>query len=74
MYIRKILDVLQLILIIFLIIFGSFIIYQIIRKILSGSWETEDIIISLLFLTIAIVFTIALNQIKLGTDYRYFKR
>jgi len=37
---------------ILLLIFAAYIVYQIIRKILGGSWESEQIIISLLILNI----------------------
>lgn len=74
MGLRKIIDVIQLILIIFSIIFGLFILYQVILKVLGGSWTTEAIIISFLFLLISIVFTIALNQIRFSVDYNYLKK
>lgn len=60
--------------IIFLIIFGLFVFYQIIKKILGGSWQTEDIIVALLILDITFTFTIALNQVKYNIDYNYFKK
>lgn len=71
---RKILDVMQLILLIFLIIFGLFILYQIIIKILGGSWTTEAVIISFLVLLIGMVFSIAVNLIRFNIDYNYFKK
>ncbi len=70
----KIIEIIQLIVIIFLIVFGLFIFYQIVKKILGGSWETEDIIVALLVLDITFTFTIALNQIKYNVDYNYFKK
>jgi len=71
---RRMFDVLQLILLIFLIVFGLFILYQIILKILGGSWTTEAVIISFLVLLISIVFSIAVSQIRFTTDYNYFKK
>ncbi len=70
----KALDIIQVILIIFLIVFGIFILYQIIRKILGGSWDNETIIISLLIFNISFTIAIALNLIKFNTDYNYFKK
>lgn len=67
-------DVIQLLLMIILIIFGLFLLYQVVLKILGGSWQTEDIIVSLLILSISFTFAIALNQIRYNVDYNYFKR
>ncbi len=67
-------DVIQLLLMIILIIFGLFLLYQVVLKILGGSWQTEDIIVSLLILSISFTFAIALNQIRYSVDYNYFKR
>jgi hydrogenase-4 membrane subunit HyfE len=71
---REILDVFYLVIIILVIIFGLFLLYQVILKILGGSWTTEAVVISLLVLLISMVFVIASSQIKLSVDYGYFKR
>ena len=63
----KINKILKVLLYIFLITFSIFIIYQIILKIIGGSWQTEDIIASLVILIITLLFTIAgflINQEK----------
>ena len=39
---------------IILVLFGVFIAYQILRKILGGSWQTESIIIALLLFNLGI--------------------
>ena len=70
---KKLIDIIQPILIILLILFGLFIIYQIIQKILGGSWETEDIIIALLIFNITLTFSLTLSQVKLSSDYNHFR-
>ena len=62
-------EVIQTTTIILLILFGIFIIYQIIRKIVGGSWATEDIIIALLIFNIGITFTLTINQTKLNLNH-----
>jgi len=70
---KRIVNTLQKILIIFLILFGIFISYQLIRKIFGGSWQTEDIIIALLIFTIGGVFTLVFNLSKLNSDFNHLK-
>lgn len=71
---KKALDIIQLIITILLIIFGLFILYQIILKISGGSWGKEDIIISMLIFSIGLTIATALNLIKFNIDYNYFKK
>lgn len=71
---KKIFDVMQLVSIIILIILGLFLAYQIIRKIFSGSWSSEDIILTLLVFNLGCVFTIILNLAKLNSDHYHLER
>lgn len=71
---KKIFETLQTILIIFLSIFGLFIAYQIILKITGHSWETEDIIITMLFFNIGLTFTIAFNLVQLKSDHNHLSK
>lgn len=71
---KKIIDKIQWVLIILLIIFGLFIAYQLIRKILGGSWSTENIIIALLMFNIGLTFTITISHTKLNSDYQHLER
>lgn len=64
---RKVIDILEIIIYLFLIGLAIFIIYQLIRKILGGSWETPDIMVALLIMTIGIVFNTALKLSKVET-------
>ena len=41
---------------ILLILFGLFIAYQVVKKLLGGSWETEGIIISLLIFNLGLTW------------------
>jgi hypothetical protein len=54
---------------ILLIILGLIIIYQLTIKILGGSWETEAIIIALLFLNLGLTWKLSLNLLKL--DFKF---
>lgn len=57
--------------VILLLLFGLFIIYQIIKKSIGGSWSTEDIIISLLIFNLGCIFTIGLTLAKLNSDHSH---
>ena len=67
---RETLNLIQNILIILIFIFGLFIAYQIILKIFGGSWETEDIVVTLLVLIIGSTFTIVINLAQLKSEHR----
>ena len=69
----RIIEIIQTVVIIFLILFGIFAAYQIVRKLIGGSWDTEDIILALLIFNIRFSFTIALNQMKSSSDHNYLK-
>ena len=56
---RKSTDIITLIIFIFIIVFGIFLSYQILKIILGGSWEVQDILISLSFLIISSLLGIA---------------
>ncbi|MFA6022837.1 MAG: hypothetical protein WC781_01995 [Candidatus Pacearchaeota archaeon] len=65
------LDIIQIIVTIILIIFAIVILYQIIKKILGGSWTTENIIVTLLVALIGLVFTNSIHLAKLSSDYKH---
>ncbi|MBM3234646.1 hypothetical protein FJZ19_06155 [Candidatus Pacearchaeota archaeon] len=56
---ERIREILNILILILLIAFSIFIIYQLIIKIFGGSWTTESIIVSLVLLIIASLFVIA---------------
>ncbi len=58
---------------IILIIFALFIIYQIIRKILGGSWETQDILIALMILLIGFIFNMTIKLTRLESNFNNLK-
>jgi len=57
--------------VILLIIFGLFIVYQVIKKAFGGSWTSEDIIISLLIFNLGCIFTIGLSLAKISSDHNH---
>ncbi len=52
-----------------LIIFGLFVAYQLLLKIIGGSWQTEALIIALLVTNIGLTFKLAVNFNKL--EFRF---
>jgi hypothetical protein len=73
MNLKKFIDKTQWILTLLLILFGLFIVYQLTRKILGGSWNTEDIIIALVVFNIGLTFTIATRLERLNSRHNYLK-
>ena len=64
-------DIIDKILTLVLIIFGIFLIYQVILFLVGGSWEFESIIIGLLILLITFIFKI---NTKIDTNLGEFKQ
>jgi len=60
----SLLDIFQIILTIILIIFSLFILYQIIKKIIGGSWSIEQVILALVIANIGVTFSLAIRQTK----------
>lgn len=54
---------------ILLILFGLFIAYQLVLKILGRSWQTEAMIIALLIFNIGLTWKLSLNFIKLDMKF-----
>lgn len=71
---KELTDILQFILTIVLVVFGLFLAYQIILKILGGSWSTENIIIAFLVFNIGLTFTIAFNLAQLRSDHNHLSK
>jgi len=57
-----------------LTVLAIFIVYQIIKKSLGGSWESEDIIIALLIFNLGCVFTIGLSLALLKSDHTHLEK
>lgn len=70
---KKILEIVEIIIKLFIIVFGIVIIYRVVLKILGGSWQTENIIIALLIANITLTFALAINQAKMGAEVGHFK-
>jgi hypothetical protein len=52
-------------------VLAMFIVYQLLRKIFGGSWETQDIVIALLMLMIGLMFNMAIKQAKFEARFHY---
>ncbi len=52
---------------------GIFVLIQLIRKILGGSWSSEDIVIGLLLFNLGSLFTIGMILVQLRSDHRHLK-
>ncbi|MBT5021802.1 hypothetical protein HOK51_02415 [Candidatus Woesearchaeota archaeon] len=60
--------------IVFLILFGLLIVYQIIKKMLGGSWSVEELVISLLVLNLGSTFTVGIMIAQNNSDLKYLKQ
>jgi len=58
---------------IFVILFGLYILIQILRIIFGGSWTTEDLIIGLLIFNLGSIFTIGVSVAQLKSDHNHLK-
>ncbi|HLC86180.1 MAG TPA: hypothetical protein VJG30_02760 [Candidatus Nanoarchaeia archaeon] len=56
-----------------IILFGFFIIYQVLRKIFGGSWSIEELNLSLLMLVVGMLFTIVIVLTQLYSDHNHLK-
>jgi uncharacterized integral membrane protein len=56
-----------------LTLFAAYLIFQIVRKLLGGSWTTEEIILSLLVFILGAVFTIGMMMVQLKSDHGHLK-
>ncbi|MFA4952864.1 MAG: hypothetical protein WC584_01430 [Candidatus Pacearchaeota archaeon] len=52
-----------------LILFGLFIAYQLLRKIIGGSWQTETLIIALLVFSLGLTWKMNNNLWKLNSKF-----
>lgn len=58
---------------IILTIFAAYLIYQIIRKMIGGSWSIEEIILGILILNVGATFTVGLLMAELKSDIKHLK-
>ena len=56
-----------------MILFGLFISYQLIRKILGGSWSIEDLMLAFLILNIGLTFGNSVRLSRLTSDHNYLR-
>ncbi len=58
---------------ILVIIFGLYLLLQLLRKIFGGSWSTEDIIIAMLIFNTGALFTLGMLVTQAKSDMNYMK-
>ncbi|MBC8500587.1 MAG: hypothetical protein ISS25_03465 [Nanoarchaeota archaeon] len=58
---------------ILLVLFGIYLLIQILRKIFGASWSTEDIILALLIFNLGSIFTIGMMVAQLKSDQNHLK-
>ena len=51
-----------------IVIFGVYLLLQLIRKILGGSWSSEDIVVALLIFNTSCLFTVVILIVQIKTD------
>jgi hypothetical protein len=56
-----------------MILFGVYILIQVLRIIFGGSWTTEDLIIGLLIFNLGSIFTIGVSVAQLKSDRNHLK-
>lgn len=54
-------------------LFGIYLLIEILRKVLGGSWSTEDIILALLIFNLGSLFTIGILVAQLKSDHDHLK-
>lgn len=59
---------------IFLILFGIFMLIQVLRKILGGSWTSEDVILGFLFLNLGFTIGVVIVLAELKSDHNHLNR
>lgn len=68
---RRFLEYLQRTFEVGLIIFGLFLAYQILLKIIGGSWDTEQIITTLVMFNLGLTFTLGTVVFGMRSDMRH---
>ncbi|NQU79331.1 hypothetical protein HQ545_06210 [Candidatus Woesearchaeota archaeon] len=54
-----------------LIVFGIYISIQVLIKILGGSWETEALVLGMLFLNLSATSTLTIVLVQLRSDHKH---
>ena len=58
---------------IILLIFGLYLLFQLLRKIFGGSWSTEDIIIALIIFNTGALFTLGMLVTQTKSDLNHMR-
>ncbi len=56
-----------------MVIFGLYLLFQVLRKVFGGSWSTEDLILGLLIFNLGCTFTIGLMVTQIKSDQSHLK-
>ena len=59
---------------IFLILFGIYIFIQIMIKVFGGSWDAENLVISLLMCSLGLLFSLVFFFARMYEDFKHHKR
>ncbi len=57
----------------FLILFGLYLLVQIGRKIVGGSWTAEEVILAILFFNTGAIFTVGIMVAQLKSDHNHLQ-
>ena len=71
---RKIYNLIQDLLILLIFISGMFIVFQVVKKILGGSLEVEDILLGFVIFNMSCTFVIVFNLAQLRSDHNHLSK
>lgn len=52
-------------------VFGLYVMFQLIKKIFGGSWDTEDIVIGILLFNTGAILTVGMITAEMKSDYKH---
>ncbi len=52
-------------------VFGLYVMFQLIKKILGGSWDTEGIVIGILLFNTGAILTVSMITAEMKSDYKH---
>jgi hypothetical protein len=59
---------------VFLTLFGAYLLYQIIKKMMGGSWSVEELILGLIIFNIGATFTIGMMIVQVKAGLKHLTR
>ncbi|HLC65142.1 MAG TPA: hypothetical protein VJI46_03405 [Candidatus Nanoarchaeia archaeon] len=70
---RNLLNLVENAMILFLVVLGLFLAFQIFRKVFGGSWDTEGLILGMMFFNLSSVFTLAIVVAQLKSEVGHLR-